>query len=413
MSNTNLNSGLKPMNPLENIRMAFEALWGNRLRSFLALLGIVIGVFAVTTMVSLGQMANAGITHDLESVAGKSVFVQPNFNSGETSDTAPVRESDMLALSRFPVSLVPQIFSTAQYESRPGERRSITLQGTPGDLPRLDPTNKLSRGRYFTDSEARSGATLVVLANSAARDLIPRGNPIGKTVRLFLNSGARLELTVVGVLEPPAGLFGGFGSSTVYVSNQLMWNNNTIKRNEYTFVTLFLKQGADSKNIQKLVTQLFESRYGKNKYQIQSTESFQGTLQSITGAIQALLAAIAALSLFVGGIGIMNIMLVSVTERTREIGLRKALGATAGMIRQQFLIEAVVLTLVGGLLGVLMAIGLLLLIAAVVPFFKVFVLSPATVILALTVSVVTGLFFGVWPAARAAKLDPIEALRFE
>jgi len=129
--------------------------------------------------------------------------------------------------------------------------------------------------------------------------------------------------------------------------------------------------------------------------------------------LQALLGAIAGLSLLVGGIGIMNIMLVSVTERTREIGLRKALGATAALIRQQFLIEAVVLTLLGGILGVLLAVGLLALISALVPFFGVFVLSPVTVLLALTVSALVGLFFGVWPAARAAALDPIEALRFE
>jgi putative ABC transport system permease protein len=156
-----------------------------------------------------------------------------------------------------------------------------------------------------------------------------------------------------------------------------------------------------------------QARYGKGRFSVKSTESFQNTLRNITLILQALLGAIAGLSLLVGGIGIMNIMLVSVTGRTREIELRKALGATAALIRQQFLIEAVVLSLLGGILGLLLAVGLLALISALVPFFGVFVLSPVTVLLALTVSALVGLFFGVWPAARAAALDPIEALRFE
>jgi putative ABC transport system permease protein len=176
---------------------------------------------------------------------------------------------------------------------------------------------------------------------------------------------------------------------------------------------LTLKPGADARSITRQVQRLFDTRYGKDKYQAQSTESFQGTLASITTALQALLAAIAALSLLVGGIGIMNIMLVSVTERTREIGLRKALGATAGLVRQQFLIEAVVLTVIGGVIGVLSAVGMLLLVVSLVPFFKTFILSPATVMLALGVSVFIGLVFGVLPAARAARLHPIEALRYE
>ena len=146
---------------------------------------------------------------------------------------------------------------------------------------------------------------------------------------------------------------------------------------------------------------------------VRTAEEIADIRTAAMGTMTALLAGIAGVSLIVGGIGIMNIMLVSVAEPTREIGLRKALGATSGQVRQQFLIEAVVLTLVGGVLGVMLAAGLLLLITATVPFFKVLILSPTTVFLALAVSALVGLFFGVWPAARAAALDPIEALRYE
>jgi putative ABC transport system permease protein len=401
------------MNPLENVRMAFEALWGNRLRSFLALLGIIIGVFAVTSMVSLGEMANASISRDLESVAGRSLFVQPDFNNTGVSSYKRITDADILALSSLPVSVIPQVSSNAEYEVKPGERRNIGLNGSPGDLPRLDPTSKIARGRFFSDAEANASLSVAVLNNKAAQDIFKSRNPVGQNLRLYIG-GDRVDVTVVGVLEPPPGLFGGFGGGTIYVPNRFAWQVMPyLTRNEYDFAQLMLKPGASSQRVQEQVQRLLESRYGVGKFQVQSAESFQSLLQNITLALQALLASTAALSLLVGGIGIMNIMLVSVTERTREIGLRKALGATSAQVRQQFLIEAVVLTLTGGVMGVLLAIVVLQLVVLAVPFFKVFILNPGTVFLALGVSVLIGLFFGVWPAARAAKLDPIEALRYE
>jgi putative ABC transport system permease protein len=401
------------MNPLENVRMAFEALWGNRLRSFLALLGIIIGVFAVTSMVSLGEMANASISRDLESVAGRSLFVQPDFNNTGVSSYKRITDADIQALSGLPVSVIPQVSSNAEYEVKPGERRNIGLNGSPGDLPRLDPTSKIARGRFFSDAEANASLSVAVLNNKAAQDIFKSRNPVGQNLRLYIG-GDRVDVTVVGVLEPPPGLFGGFGGGTIYVPNRFAWQVMPyLTRNEYDFAQLMLKPGASSQRVQEQVQRLLESRYGVGKFQVQSAESFQSLLQNITLALQALLASTAALSLLVGGIGIMNIMLVSVTERTREIGLRKALGATSAQVRQQFLIEAVVLTLTGGVMGVLLAIVVLQLAVLAVPFFKVFILNPGTVFLALGVSVLIGLFFGVWPAARAAKLDPIEALRYE
>jgi putative ABC transport system permease protein len=401
------------MNPLENVRMAFEALWGNRLRSFLALLGIIIGVFAVTSMVSLGEMANASISRDLESVAGRSLFVQPDFNNTGVSSYKRITDADIQALSGLPVSVIPQVSSNAEYEVKPGERRNIGLNGSPGELPRLDPTSKIARGRFFSDAEANASLSVAVLNNKAAQDIFKSRNPVGQNLRLYIG-GDRVDVTVVGVLEPPPGLFGGFGGGTIYVPNRFAWQVMPyLTRNEYDFAQLMLKPGASSQRVQEQVQRLLESRYGVGKFQVQSAESFQSLLQNITLALQALLASTAALSLLVGGIGIMNIMLVSVTERTREIGLRKALGATSAQVRQQFLIEAVVLTLTGGVMGVILAIIVLQLAVLAVPFFKVFILNPGTVFLALGVSVLIGLFFGVWPAARAAKLDPIEALRYE
>jgi putative ABC transport system permease protein len=401
------------MNPLENVRMAFEALWGNRLRSFLALLGIIIGVFAVTSMVSLGEMANASISRDLESVSGRSLYVQPDFSNTGVSSYKRISDADIQALSNLPVSVIPQVSSNAEYEVKPGERRNIGLNGSPGDLPKLNPTLKIARGRFFSDAEANTSLSVAVLNSKAAQDIFKSRNPVGQSLRLYI-AGDRVDVTVVGVLEPLPGLFSGFDGGTIYVPNRFAWQVMPyLTRNEYDFAQLMLKPGASSQRVQEQVQRLLESRYGVGKFQVQSAESFQSLLQNITLALQALLASTAALSLLVGGIGIMNIMLVSVTERTREIGLRKALGATSAQVRQQFLIEAVVLTLTGGVMGVLLAIVVLQLAVLAVPFFKVFILNPGTVFLALGVSVLIGLFFGVWPAARAAKLDPIEALRYE
>lgn len=399
------------MNFFENVRIAFEALWNNRLRSFLALLGIVIGVFAVTALVSLGQMATAGITSDLESVASRMIIIQPNYH--ESLDLKRISETDVQALTRLPVTVIPEVATNAEYEKKPGDRTSISLFGTAGDLPHKDSSTKLATGRYFSEPEAQSGLAVAVINSSAAKDIFGTRNPIGKPLRLYFPNGGRTEVLVVGVTEPINFGFGG-EPAQVMVPFKLLWRvHPDVRRNEYDLVFLRVNGNLDMQAVQKQAEKLLSATHTKDTLRFFSAESFKSILGNITIMLQALLGAIAGLSLLVGGIGIMNIMLVSVTERTREIGLRKALGATSGQIRWQFLAEAVVLTFVGGLLGVLFAAGVLWLIVKTVPFFKVFVLSFSTITLALSVSILVGLFFGVWPAARAAKLDPIESLRYE
>lgn len=401
------------MNPLENFRMAFEALSGNRLRSFLALLGIVIGVFAVTTMVSLGEMASAGITRDIEGIAGRSIFIQPDFNNGANFDSAPIRDEDIQSLQALPVRVIPQLFGNIQYEPKPGDRRSLQLQGTPGDLPSLDPTTKIARGRYFSASEARGGLPLAVLSDRAAKDLFPNRDPIGQVARLFFTDGSRADLTVVGVLEPPSGIFGGFGSSsTIYAPIPYLWASGNFRRDRYDFVLLSLNKGADAVQVQNQVRRIFENRYGKGKYSIQSTESFQSTLRNITLILQALLGAIAGLSLLVGGIGIMNIMLVTVTERTREIGIRMSLGASRRAVLLQFLLEAILISVGGGILGIIAGVAMpvtvnLLQDEVHIP------ISVLSIVVAFGVSFVVGIIFGLLPANRASRLNPTEALRYE
>jgi putative ABC transport system permease protein len=399
------------MSLYENFRIAFESLWANRLRSFLALLGIVIGVFAVTSMVSLGQIASAGISQDLMSIADRSVLVQPDLMAG--LNFKRLKQSDIQAFSALPVTVIPQLAVTAHYEKKPGDRRVISITGSDGDLPKIYSGVRISKGRFFSVGEARGGMAVGIINPAASKAIFGKRNPMEKQVRLFYPGGGRVDVMIIGMMEAQPAIFGG-ETPQIILPTPFVWRTHPdVQREQYDYAMLKVKEGYDVSTVERQTRQIIETRYDKGTFQIQSAESFQKELSSIMLILQALLGAIGGLSLLVGGIGIMNIMLVSVTERTREIGLRKALGATSKQIRLQFLIEAVVLTLLGGSVGTLLSIGVLALVVALVPFFKVFVLSPVTILLALGVSVLIGLFFGVWPASRAAKLDPIEALRYE
>ncbi len=395
----------------DNFKIALEALFAHPTRTLLSLLGVIIGVFAVTTLISLGEMATYGIQHSLEQLAGRSIYIQPQFKPG----VEPVRfDADLLRVLRvLPVQPIPYVLSSATAADRRGRLVSLDLVGTVGNLPALDASVELARGRFFNRREAEQGLPVAVINAKAESTFFGEGRGLGRELILNVSDGARIRTVVVGVVRPAGGFFGGFESERVTVPYALLWERMPRKKGRFDIIELKVEPGADLKEVEKRTRRLLELRYGKDRVNVQSVQAFQQALTGITVGLQALLGGIGALSLLVGGIGIMNIMLVSVTERTREIGLRKALGATSAQVRAQFLMEAVLLTLSGGLIGVVLAAAVLYLVVLTVPFFEAFILSPLTVALALGVSAAVGLFFGVWPASQAASLDPIEALRYE
>jgi putative ABC transport system permease protein len=399
------------MHPAENIRMAVETLAANKLRSTLTVLGIVIGNASVVAMIAIGQGAQTFTQEKVESLGANLLYV---FTDGQESDVGTgempqllLSDAAAIATQAPAVTVVLPIISgnlTLTYQSR---TTKATVQGVTPSLLQVR-TMQVATGRFWDEAAQQQGTAVVVLGGELSQKLFSRANPIGQEIQI----GDR-SFQVIGVLQRKGAALGVNPDVNAFIPITTM-ANQIVGRSVPGGISIdemevSAKDQASIRAAAFQVTNILTRLHGKQDFLVVANKSVQELLGQITGALSILLAAIAGISLLVGGIGIMNIMLVSVTERTQEIGLRKAIGAPQQSILQQFLIEAVILSIAGGIIGISLGAGGALLVGVFTPLKPTVPLS--AILLATGVSGGIGLVFGVVPARQAAKLDPIVALR--
>jgi putative ABC transport system permease protein len=422
------------MNIAEAIRVALSSLKSNKLRSALTMLGMVIGVCAVILLTAIGNGVQASITNQFNSLGTNLVFVVPGMTrttSGIAAQAGAVQTityADARAIAdpnNVPSALLvsPEAYSSGQFIHE--------SQNTTGSIDGVTPAfselhdYRVRTGDWITADQVDGSANVVIIGSAVAQSLFPEVNPVGQQLRINTGTGRSGSFLVIGVGEPKGGSSFNNPDSTVYIPLTTLLNKlsrQTAATGAQT-VNLVAVQALDAGSIQSLeeeLSRLLLLRHhitdpAQADFNITSLQDSIKRLQQVTGVFTVFLGAVAGISLLVGGIGIMNIMIVSVTERTREIGIRKAVGARRFDIMLQFLAEAVIVSLLGGGGGILAGLALatagrsLQLGGNPVPV----LITPQAVILAASISMLIGVFFGIYPATRAARLTPVQALRYE
>lgn len=389
----------------------------NLSRAFLTVLGVIIGVSAVITMVTLGNGATTAVRAQISSLGSNLLMLRPGVGFGPRSASAGVpnftsEDAAILSEQVYGVASLAPIRSASLSTIYGNKARSTSVTGS---VPAFFDINrwKLAEGRLFTDEDMKTGAAVCVIGSTVRRELFGDADPIGMKIRIG-QSGCE----VIGVLASKGQAGMGDQDDTLIVPLSTLQRRLLGKTTSHdiTQISISAEDGVDSNALISDITAVMRERRNltssqDNNFNVFDTRQIADTLSSSTQMMTMLLAAVAGVSLVVGGIGIMNIMLVSVTERTREIGIRLAIGATAGEVRLQFLVEAITLSCVGGLIGIALALGLCYGLGSLI---QVPVeLDLSINVIAFSFSAIVGILFGFTPAKRAAQLDPINALRHE
>jgi macrolide transport system ATP-binding/permease protein len=396
---------------MDHIPQAFKSIFSHKMRSALSMLGILIGVGAVIAMLALGKGAEKSISDQLASLGSNLLMVMPNYgdNTSGLYIRFTIEDAETLRDMGGRIKAVsPSIRRRSQviYENKNTNPRVQgawpSYAGIRASVPEY--------GRFFTEEEVSSRAKVAVLGVAVVRELFPKTNPLNKTIKIN-----KINFLVIGVL-PQKGAQGFEDQDDIVVVPVTTAMYRLFGKK---YVDTIDVEARDAEAIDDAMDDIREviirkhdlKKKQQNSFRIRNMADVQETRKSMTKTMSMLLGSIAAISLLVGGIGIMNIMLVSVTERTKEIGLRKAIGAQEKDIMLQFLIESIVMTFSGGILGVIFGVGVALALSTLAGWLMV--ITTFSIILSTTFSVIIGLIFGIFPARKAAKLNPIEALRFE
>jgi putative ABC transport system permease protein len=394
--------------------LALREIRRNVLRSFLTILGIVIGVAAVIIMVTLGGGATLQVTQQIASLGSNLLIISPGkrMGPGQTVGAAAFSVNDAVALARD----VPQLAAVAPMASRSmtvvygNANWSTQVTGTTNAYFKARNWAAKS-GRLFSDSELRAGAAVCVIGNTVRGKLFGSQDPTGARIRV-----QKIACEVIGLLEPKGQSSMGTDQDDLVVIPLRAFQRRIAGNLDVGLIQVSVRDGASTSRVQQEIERMMRERRHlseneENNFNVMDMKEITKMLTSTTQVLTALLSAVAAVSLLVGGIGIMNIMLVSVTERTREIGTRLAIGALEKEVLLQFLVEAAVLSSFGGIVGIVLALAASVGLASVL---KVpFVFNAPIVAVAFAFSAAVGLIFGYFPAKKAALLDPIEALRHE
>ena len=393
----------------ELLRLSIGALVANKLRSFLTTLGIIIGVFAIIMLVSVGSGLQGYITNQIAGLGSNLIFVIPGRVGGARTPGGVISNKllitdakNLQAKLRNTAQVAPVIsaYSSVKYKNK--TNKSTSILGTTANYNKTVQNAVIEKGTFFTSSQEIAGAKVAIIGSTVAKNLFSDENPIGK--RFFIGSNI---YTVIGVMKERGAVF-GLDQDNVAVL-PLVATQRQFGINQVNAIYVSANEARLIPLVQSQIEKELLRRLTEDDFTVQTAESSLSIVNNITNVLTIALGGIAAISLLVGGIGVANIMLVSVTERTREIGLRKALGAKRADILKQFLLEAVILSLAGGTIGIALGLGGSFLLAT----FFISQVTPWSVILAFTFSILIGVVFGMAPAIRASRLSPIEALRYE
>jgi putative ABC transport system permease protein len=421
------------MSPIDALRVAFRAIAANGLRSFLTTLGMVIGVGSVIVLIAVGQGAQKGVQDQIKGLGTDLIFIKPGATTAQQGGgargaagsalTLTAADADALAAAGIPglAGVAPQISVDVQAIAN-GNNQQVTLIGTTDTYPTVR-SAPVTDGQFITSTDVERKALTLALGSEIAKTLFPDGDAVGQNVRIALGGGRiSLNFRVVGVMAPKGGSGGGQQDNYIFAPVSTLQSRIAFVRNptgqiNVNQINVQTTPAADQKVVMADITSVLADRHqvATPDFTVQSQDDLVGAAGEVSRTLSILLGSIAGISLVVGGIGVMNIMLVSVTERTREIGIRRAVGARSKDIITQFVTEALALCIGGGILGIAIGMGVALGIDGreIAGQKMSTVIQPWSVAVAFAVAAGIGAVSGSYPAFRASRLDPITALRNE
>lgn len=399
----------------EYIKIALMNIKGNKGRSFLTMLGIIIGISSVIMIISIGNGVKGGINSELNAMAGGQIAISSYGNNDEGIIIDFTDDDIQAILEKVPnvKAVTPSWGFSGTAGGRKGQFNAMATFGMAGlEYSSSDP---IIKGRYFSDSDYYSANKVCVITESSAKTLFGTTNVVGMTLDLNIY-GVTQEFTIIGIRKDNASMLSGM----MTLGRVTMEAPLSVVSSSYGYYItindlLIVSDGAEhASQVAEDTVRLIENRHnvrGKNAITVQNFNDYMSQMDQVLSYITIFVVFVAAISLLVGGIGVMNIMLVSVTERTREIGIRKSLGARTGSILMQFLAESAIITLMGGVIGIIIGVAGAVGVCSLIGFTAK--VNVSTVLGASLFSSAVGIFFGIYPARKAAKLSPIEALRHE